>query len=61
MLLPPRQKNIQKKILVSVCFMLHSTILKQQQKDKTNYTEGDHCDHKERKARKVSLGLYKFH
>ena len=44
MLLPPRQKNIQKKILVSVCFMLHSTILKQQ-KDKTNYTEGDHCDH----------------
>ena len=45
MLLPPRQKNIQKKILVSVCFMLHLTILKQQQKDKTNYTEGDHCDH----------------
>ena len=36
----PAKKNIQNKILVPVCFMLHSTILKQQQKDKTKYTEG---------------------
>ena len=38
----PAQKNIQKEILVPVCFMLHSTIVKQQQqqKEKTKYTEG---------------------
>ena len=36
----PAKKNIQKKILVPVCFMLHSTILKQKQKDKKIYTEG---------------------
>ena len=36
----PAKKNIQKKILVPDCFMLHSTILKQQQKDKTKYTDG---------------------
>ena len=36
----PAKKNIQKKILFPVYFMLHSTILKQQQKDKKKYTEG---------------------
>ena len=36
----PAKKNIQNKILVPVCFMLHSTILKQQQEDKTKYSEG---------------------
>ena len=36
----PAKKNIQNKTLIPVCFMLHSTILKQQQKDKTKYTEG---------------------
>ena len=40
--------------------MLHSTILKQKQKDKKIYTEGRglSCDHWERKAIKVSFGLY---
>ena len=37
----PAQKNIPKEILVSLCFMLHPTILKQQQqKEKTKHTEG---------------------
>ena len=38
----PAKKDVQKEILVPVCFMLHSTIEKQQQqKDKTYTERGD--------------------
>ena len=36
----PAKKNIQKKILAPVCFALHSTVKKNNNKDETKYTEG---------------------
>ena len=57
-LLTPRQKNIQKKILAPVCFALHSTVEKTTTKTKQNILREATAKSQKSKVRIAQVSLY---